>query len=268
RNFCIITPYDAQRAAIERELKNSNLPWERVFNVDSFQGRNEADIVLVSVVRCREPGFLRSDQRMNVMLTRCRRGLVIVSSRSFLSGPGKSTLVGKLARGGNWTEWTAVAEQRVNLPDAKGKHASLYTSPTTFQLNGTRPNFDVKALFRYPSSETTSGTRSFSARAIGPHPSQHFPALSPSSIGSARMRKHPDIAPAARMVAPTRVPPSSSPLNVSGSPRPMGVKMSLVHKPEDDWNVAVGRRKAQTSGGVIIPKKHENRFALLAARER
>ncbi|PBK86032.1 P-loop containing nucleoside triphosphate hydrolase protein, partial [Armillaria gallica] len=37
RNFCIITPYDAQRAAIERELKNSNLPWERVFNVDSFQ---------------------------------------------------------------------------------------------------------------------------------------------------------------------------------------------------------------------------------------
>ncbi|PBK86033.1 hypothetical protein ARMGADRAFT_867693, partial [Armillaria gallica] len=55
---------------------------------------------------------------MNVMLTRCRRGLVIVSSRSFLSGPGKSTLVGKLARGGNWTEWTAVAEQRVNLPDA------------------------------------------------------------------------------------------------------------------------------------------------------
>ncbi|KAK0200665.1 AAA domain-containing protein, partial [Desarmillaria ectypa] len=97
RNFCIITPYDAQRAAIERELKNNNLPWERVFNVDSFQG-NEADVVLVSVVRCREPGFLRSDQRMNVMLTRCRRGLVIVASRSFVSGPGQSTLVGKLAR--------------------------------------------------------------------------------------------------------------------------------------------------------------------------
>ncbi|PBK61108.1 P-loop containing nucleoside triphosphate hydrolase protein, partial [Armillaria solidipes] len=37
RNFCIITPYDAQRVAIERELKNNNLPWERVFNVDSFQ---------------------------------------------------------------------------------------------------------------------------------------------------------------------------------------------------------------------------------------
>ncbi|KAK0482998.1 P-loop containing nucleoside triphosphate hydrolase protein [Armillaria luteobubalina] len=38
-NFCVITPYDAQRAAIEEELKSRDLPWERrVFNVDSFQG--------------------------------------------------------------------------------------------------------------------------------------------------------------------------------------------------------------------------------------
>ncbi len=37
-DFCVITPYDAQRAAIEKELKMQDLPWERVFNVDSFQG--------------------------------------------------------------------------------------------------------------------------------------------------------------------------------------------------------------------------------------
>ncbi|KAK0216394.1 P-loop containing nucleoside triphosphate hydrolase protein [Armillaria fumosa] len=38
-DFCVITPYDAQRAAIEEELKSQDLPWERrVFNVDSFQG--------------------------------------------------------------------------------------------------------------------------------------------------------------------------------------------------------------------------------------
>ncbi|PBK86038.1 P-loop containing nucleoside triphosphate hydrolase protein [Armillaria gallica] len=37
-DFCVITPYDAQRAAIEKELMKQNLPWERVFNVDSFQG--------------------------------------------------------------------------------------------------------------------------------------------------------------------------------------------------------------------------------------
>ncbi|KAK0189341.1 hypothetical protein F5146DRAFT_885518, partial [Armillaria mellea] len=53
---------------------------------------------------------------MNVMLTRCRRGLIIVSNRTFLSGPGKSTLVGKLAGGRPWLESAAVAEQRANLP--------------------------------------------------------------------------------------------------------------------------------------------------------
>jgi len=38
KNFCIITPYDAQRSAIERALKVEGLPWDKVFNVDSFQG--------------------------------------------------------------------------------------------------------------------------------------------------------------------------------------------------------------------------------------
>lgn len=39
KSYRIITPYDAQRNAIESDLKNADLPWEnRVFNVDSFQG--------------------------------------------------------------------------------------------------------------------------------------------------------------------------------------------------------------------------------------
>jgi len=38
KNFCVITPYDAQRAAIETGLKNADLPWDSVYNVDSFQG--------------------------------------------------------------------------------------------------------------------------------------------------------------------------------------------------------------------------------------
>lgn len=39
KNFCVITPYDGQRAALEKQLKAEGLPWERVFNVDSFQGQ-------------------------------------------------------------------------------------------------------------------------------------------------------------------------------------------------------------------------------------
>ncbi len=39
-NFRIVTPYDAQRSLIEKSLKDGKLDWkDKVFNVDSFQGR-------------------------------------------------------------------------------------------------------------------------------------------------------------------------------------------------------------------------------------
>ena len=58
RSFKVITPYDAQRNAIENALKSAGLAWENtVFNVDSFQG-NEDDHIIVSVVRTARPGFL------------------------------------------------------------------------------------------------------------------------------------------------------------------------------------------------------------------
>ncbi|KAJ7691104.1 AAA domain-containing protein, partial [Mycena olivaceomarginata] len=98
RKFCVITPYDAQRAAIERQLEAEDLPHNAVYNVDSFQG-NEADYVLVSVVRTEAAGFLRSLNRMNVMLTRAKKGMVIVTSSLFLrSGDGARTLLGRLAQ--------------------------------------------------------------------------------------------------------------------------------------------------------------------------
>jgi AAA domain len=149
-DFCVITPYDAQRAAIEAQLKSENLPWERVFNVDSFQGMcglfvvdrrtltysstgNEADYVLISVVRSSTPGFLTSLNRMNVMLTRCRAGLVIVTNRSFLQEGGRHTLLGRLARhwenvrgiDQTWVNWRLVAEEIVDLPGSLGSRRKL-----------------------------------------------------------------------------------------------------------------------------------------------
>lgn len=38
-DLCIITPYDGQRAVIVGALKAENLPWDCVYNVDSFQGK-------------------------------------------------------------------------------------------------------------------------------------------------------------------------------------------------------------------------------------
>ncbi|KAI9461671.1 P-loop containing nucleoside triphosphate hydrolase protein [Lactarius psammicola] len=96
-SYRIITPYDAQRNALERALKKKDLIWEdKCFNVDSFQG-NEDHFIVISLVRTKELGFLSNLRRTNVMLTRCQRGMYIVSSKAFLQGKGASSLVGNMA---------------------------------------------------------------------------------------------------------------------------------------------------------------------------
>ncbi|GLB40322.1 putative AAA domain containing protein [Lyophyllum shimeji] len=95
--YQIITPYEGQRGIIEARMKDTpDLDWEnKCFNVDSFQG-NEEDYIIISLVRSFELGFLINLRRTNVMLTRCKKGMFIVSSRKFLKGKGASTLVGAL----------------------------------------------------------------------------------------------------------------------------------------------------------------------------
>ncbi|KAJ7435909.1 hypothetical protein B0H11DRAFT_1831377, partial [Mycena galericulata] len=67
---------------------------------------------------------------MNVMLTRAKKGMVIVTCSSFLrgSGEGARTLLGKLAqywetRGHEtWIDWTRVADGTANLPGCSATH--------------------------------------------------------------------------------------------------------------------------------------------------
>ncbi|KAI0719276.1 P-loop containing nucleoside triphosphate hydrolase protein [Cerioporus squamosus] len=82
KEYCIITPYDAQRSALEREMKESGLDWEdRCFNVDSFQG-NERDYVIVSL-----------------------RGMYIVTEWDFVFGKATDTLVGRMAAAWDVDVW-------------------------------------------------------------------------------------------------------------------------------------------------------------------
>jgi len=100
KNYKIITPYDAQRVLIEDTMKEiEGLHWEeKVYNVDSFQG-NEEDYIIISLVRSMALGFLNNLRRTNVMLTRCKHGMYIVSSQAFLhKGPGKDCIVGELSK--------------------------------------------------------------------------------------------------------------------------------------------------------------------------
>ncbi|KAI0737257.1 AAA domain-containing protein [Daedaleopsis nitida] len=140
-DWCVITPYDAQRAAITAAIKTAGVErHDHVYNVDSFQG-HEALYIIVSTVRTSSAGFLKSLNRMNIMLTRCKAGLVIVTQRAFLHNPtgGKRTLLGKLAEhwedriGASvvWADTMDVAGERASLPGAAGRNTCLGSSVET-----------------------------------------------------------------------------------------------------------------------------------------
>jgi len=94
--------------------------------------------VLISVTRTERLGFLQSQNRVNVMLTRCKSGMVIVTNRAFLrTAAAQSTLLGKLARywetqrgqARTWTDWNLVAEKNADMPGAPGIRPSLSLAP-------------------------------------------------------------------------------------------------------------------------------------------
>ncbi|KAL0560437.1 hypothetical protein IC582_000842 [Cucumis melo] len=87
----VVSPYSAQVAAIEHKLgrnyNNSNSFKVRVSSVDGFQG-GEEDIIIISTVRSNRSssiGFLSSNQRTNVALTRARYCLWILGNFDTLS---------------------------------------------------------------------------------------------------------------------------------------------------------------------------------------
>lgn len=97
----VITPYAAQVALIRQSL--ASVPDGRrveVKTVDGFQGR-EKELIVFSAVRAGRGGalgFVSDARRLNVMLTRARRGLIVVGE--------PRTLVNSR----HWAEWLAWIE--------------------------------------------------------------------------------------------------------------------------------------------------------------
>ena len=80
-----VTPYRAQVAELRRRISASGVPTEDnvdVKTIDGFQGR-ECDIVIFSTVRSKhggQIGFLSSERRTNVALTRARSSMIVVGN--------------------------------------------------------------------------------------------------------------------------------------------------------------------------------------------
>jgi hypothetical protein len=85
----------------------------RFLQIFCFLLGNEEDYIIISLVRSRELGFLKNLRRTNVMLTRFKLGMFIISSSKFLTGAGAVSLVGELAEkvvGEAWLEMKDVDE--------------------------------------------------------------------------------------------------------------------------------------------------------------
>lgn len=88
----VIAPYSTQVSRLRRQCESMAGELEGVHvevnSIDAVQGR-EADVVIFSTVRSNTKsnvGFLDSDKRVNVALSRARRGLIVVGDSAFLTG--------------------------------------------------------------------------------------------------------------------------------------------------------------------------------------
>lgn len=100
QSAALLTPYNGQVRELQRRFSGSRqlAAFEGmvdISSVDGYQGR-EADVIVMSTVRCNRHGrlgFVTDPRRLNVAISRPRRGLVIVGSPETLKANS------------NWLEW-------------------------------------------------------------------------------------------------------------------------------------------------------------------
>ena len=107
----VIVPYLAQKHALLSALRSRGLLKKsvQISTVEGFQG-HEKDYILVSTTRSNVNGalgFLEDDRRMNVMLTRARKGLIVVGDKPTLKKRSNS----------RWHEYmTWIEESAITVP--------------------------------------------------------------------------------------------------------------------------------------------------------
>jgi superfamily I DNA and/or RNA helicase len=91
QDVLVIAPYSSQVSALRRQIDGMTTQLEgvqvEINTIDAVQGR-EADLVIFSAVRSNanlKVGFLDSDKRINVALSRAKKGLILIGDSVFLS---------------------------------------------------------------------------------------------------------------------------------------------------------------------------------------
>lgn len=112
----IITPYKAQVKLLNESVltKKGRQRSIEVSTVDAFQGQ-EADIVVLSMVRTQRVGFIDDQCRINVAMTRAKRILRVVGDLQFFRRQPKESILNELARFSEANNWSIITSIQ---PDA------------------------------------------------------------------------------------------------------------------------------------------------------
>jgi hypothetical protein len=127
----IITPYSSQVRLIKRCLREKRILHAiknvEVSSVDGFQGR-EKEVIVFCAVRSnaeRKVGFLCDWRRMNVMMTRAKRGLIIIGNRRTLASDRVW---------GKWIQWASSCGVTVG-ENSRGEYEAEYLGDTMVGRN-------------------------------------------------------------------------------------------------------------------------------------
>lgn len=179
KDIGVIAPYVAQIKLLEKTLRYDP-QWTDHFSralgeqrardifdvevktVDGFEGR-EKEVIIFSTVRNNnygEIGFLADRRRMNVALTRAKRGLFVLGSIRTLGGSGQKVQSAK--SGGSWKDGGSTPRNRTGR-DSWNRYMQFVVKKGLFY------ELDVSTVYRNPeelqmffeASKTSTGGYSF-----------------------------------------------------------------------------------------------------------
>jgi len=146
----VVTPYAAQARKLRRELQGRGV---EVSSIDGFQGR-EKDLIIMSTVRASSHGglgFVADWRRMNVALTRARRGIIVVGHPTTLARDDETW--------GPWLQW--IQRERLYLGAAIPRDLSPLSHPPDWEARALEEFQRARSPLRFCEANSKSAVPSF-----------------------------------------------------------------------------------------------------------